>query len=209
MDENNEILSQESIGAITVEESQSPKPDSLKKEDAQDSSVPHEMVQGMQSLLQDMHILKQDFDTKVKYDESKERLIDSLHRELQGYREGLHFRILRPVFVDLMTLHDDFDKLIENIPSDADGTPHRVTQNLKMFLETIEEILSRNGAEAFTTDEDIFSPSKQRNLRVIPTSDPEQDKHIARRVRKGFVYEGKLLRPEVVEIYKYVPSTLS
>src|SRR5258708_17487380 len=69
----------------------------------------------LQQLLHDMQNLRQDFDTKIKYDESKERQVDSLHQELQGYREGLHFKILKPVFIDLIAMHDDLDKLIESM----------------------------------------------------------------------------------------------
>ncbi len=51
-----------------------------------------EVTRSLQLLMVEMQRLREDFDTKVKYDESKERLIDSLHRELQVYREGLHFK---------------------------------------------------------------------------------------------------------------------
>src|SRR5437879_2106397 len=71
--------------------------------------------QGMQQLLTTMQGLKQDFETKVKYDESKERMIDTLHSELQSYREGLHFKILRPLFIDLISLYDDINNITDNM----------------------------------------------------------------------------------------------
>ncbi len=52
--------------------------------------------QAILPLLVELRELRQDFDTKIKYDESKERQVDSLHRELQSYREGLHFKIYAP-----------------------------------------------------------------------------------------------------------------
>ena len=158
-------------------------------------------IQSLQPLLTEMYMLRQDFDTKVKYDESKERLIESLHRELQVYRDGLHFRVLRPVFTDLISLHDDIGKVLDTLSDSAESV-----QRLRMFQETVEEILHRQGVELFTLAEELFLPSKQRNQRVIPTSDIAQDRHIARRIRKGFEYEGKLLRPEIVETYKYVAA---
>ncbi|MFL5627805.1 MAG: nucleotide exchange factor GrpE, partial [Ktedonobacteraceae bacterium] len=168
---------------------------------------PLEVTQNIQSLLKEMHSLRQDFEAKVKYDESKERVIESLHRELLLHREGLHFRVLRPIFTDLVTLYDDMGKLIDGMFNSSSAIPDQVMQHLVIFQEAIEEILRRNGVEAFTMEEEIFLPNRQRNLRIIPTSDPAQDKHIARRVRQGFEYEGKLLRHEIVEVYKYMPTS--
>jgi len=160
----------------------------------------------LQLLMSEMQHLREDFDTKVKYDESKERLIDSLHRELQAYREGLHFKILRPLFIDLIAMYDDLGKLIDAMLSKTPATTSsQALQSMESFQETIEEILRRNGADAFTVEENTFVASKQRILRVVDTTDPAQDKQVVRRVRKGFEYEGRILRPEVVEMYKYNP----
>jgi molecular chaperone GrpE len=156
------------------------------------------------TLLVEMQGLKQDFETKIQYDESKDHLIDTLHKELQSYREGLHFKILRPIFIDLISMYDDLHRVRNAIPSDVES---QELQNLQSFQETIEEILHRNGVDAFVEEEDIYIASKQRILKTSQTSDPTLDRHIARRVRKGFVYDNKLLRPEIVEIYKYaLPS---
>lgn len=159
----------------------------------------------LRQLIEEMHMLRQDFDTKIKYDESKERQVDSLHRELQTYREGLHFKILRPLFIDLIAVHDDLGKLIESTPNEE---PHSAVaqsiKNLASFQETIEEILRRNGVEAFCLEGNIYNTAKQRALQAQETTDPTLDKQIARRVRKGFEYEGRLLRPELVVTYKAV-----
>ena len=63
--------------------------------DGTDAASGAEIVKGMQQLMAEMHNLKEDFETKVKYDESKERLIDSLHQELQAYRRQQEEKNLR------------------------------------------------------------------------------------------------------------------
>ncbi len=166
-----------------------------------------EVKQRMQGLLGEMENLRQDFETKVKYDESKQYLIDTLHRELQVYREGLHFRILRPIFLDLITMYDDLGKLLDSMPRDSITSSNVTLQNLASFQDTIEEILRRNGVQTFAVPENVFLASRQRIQKLVPIPDPAMDKQIARRVRKGFEYEGKLLRPETVEVYKYTPPT--
>lgn len=163
------------------------------------------MTKGMQELVIEMQGLRQDFDTKLKYDESKERQVDSLHQELQAYRAGLHFKILRPLFVDLIALHDDLDKMVESMTMQGQAEPaDRTVRNLRSFQETIEEILRRNGVEVFTVDGDEYLANRQRALQVVDTADPALDKRIARRMRKGFEYENKVLRPELVLVYRVV-----
>lgn len=184
-------------------------------EDEQDKTVvdipslrsPAEADPHIQLLLNEMHLLRQDFDTKVKYDESKERMIESLHRELQTYREGLHFRLLRPMFTDLITLYDEIGKLIDNMARESVGNIEQLVANLTVFQETIEETLRANGVESFNMEGASFISNRQRILKVIPAFDPAWDRQIARRVRKGFIYGDIVLRPEVVEIYKYMPAT--
>jgi molecular chaperone GrpE len=163
-------------------------------------------VPDLQPLLEEITRLRHDFDTKVKYDESKERLIDSLHRELQAHREGLTFRILRPLLLDLISLYDEFDTFSSYTRLQETPEAVKLFGHMHVFQENIEDILYRHGVEVFIVEQETFLPSQQRNIRTIPTTEQAQDKHIARRVRQGFRYEEKVLRPEMVEIYKYVPS---
>jgi len=168
-----------------------------------DAGKSADLVEMAQSLLTEMQELRHDFDTKIKYDETKERQLDTLHKELQTYREGLHFKILRPLFIDLIAMHDDLDKLIEGLSStENEQMLARMIDNLRSFQETVEDILVRNGVELYNLDGDTYVPNKQRVLQVVNTTDPAQDKLIARRLRKGFEYDGRVLRPELVTLFR-------
>ncbi len=162
--------------------------------------------ESIQLLMYEMQRLREDFDTKVKYDVSKERMIDSLHRELQSYREGMHFKILRPLFMDLISIHDDLGGLLEHILKE-NGVSRQMLRSLESFQESIEETLQRNGVEVFSTEGEVFVAGKQRALKVVDTDDPALDKQVARRLRKGFEYDGKVLRPEIVEVYRTISRT--
>jgi molecular chaperone GrpE len=168
-----------------------------------------EIACGVSELLAEMQRLRQDFETKVKYDESKERLIDALHKELQSYREGLHFKILRPILIDLIAMYDDLSKVVDALSTKSSESTSLEIQNLQSFQDTIEEILRRNGVSLFEVEEDLFQGSRQRILRTVETGDTALDKRIARRVRKGFAYENRVLRPEIVEVYKYLAAATS
>lgn len=163
--------------------------------------------QALGVLLEEMHALRQDFTTKIKFDESKERQMQMMHAELQAYREDLHFRILRPLFADLIGLHDQLSQMM---PASQEAESDESTRGLRRLLvslqESIEDTLQRNGVESYTSPEDVVVPARQLVLKVIKTSDQSLENKIARRLRKGFQYEGKILRPEWVEVYRCISA---
>jgi molecular chaperone GrpE len=167
----------------------------------------HQLEQGLQQLQAEIQHLRQDFETKLMYDESKERQITSLHQELQGHREGLHFRLLRPLLMDLIAMYDDLVRWVNDLPSGGDAPDTtRMAKNLLSFQDSIIETLQRQNVEPYNAPEETYVAGRQRVVKAIDTTDPQLDKKIARRVRQGFEYEGKVIRPEWVEAYKYTPA---
>lgn len=155
--------------------------------------------------------LQQGFDAKVKYDNSKDRTIQALHKELQDHREGLHFKILRPLFMDLIALYDDLGNVIKHIKSDVadDNAPaQKAIKALQSFQESVEDTLYRHGVESFEQEGDQFSGQRQRAIKTEPTNQADLDRLVAQRLRKGFEYDGRLLRPEMVATFKFTESDL-
>ena len=198
--QNDHSWSQSSLTDLSVSldlELQKIPPSDVGQQDSVDVAI------NIQQLMGEVQRLREDFETKVKYDESKERMIDTLHKELQSYREGLHFKILYPVFMDLINMYDDLERILENVATQESGISLAMLRNLQSFKDTIEEALNRYEVQAFSVEEDVLVSGKQRILKVIEVGNPAQDRHIARRVRKGFGYGDRVLRPEVVEIYRF------
>ena len=130
----------------------------------------------IQQLQDEMRGLREDFETKLMYDGNKQRLIDSLHSELEGYREGLHFKILRPIFLDMIDMHDDLGKLADALPTRyGEAVLEDMLNNLRSFQETIEEILERNGVAVSNAEGDTFVSGRQRAIKALDTSDPMLD----------------------------------
>ena len=68
---------------------------------------------------------------------SRERVVDRLHAELQEYKQDLLLKVQRPIFIDLIQLHDDIGKMIEaRAPDDAE--PERAAA-LRGILESIPD----------------------------------------------------------------------
>src|SRR5262249_13351596 len=56
--------------------------------------------------------LQAQFDREVRAESTREKVVDRLHAELQEYKQDLLLGVLRPVFVDLIQLHDDIGKMV-------------------------------------------------------------------------------------------------
>jgi molecular chaperone GrpE len=139
---------------------------------------------------------------------SRERIVDRLHAELQEYKQDLLLKVQRPIFVDLIQLHDDLGKMIEaRAPADADPDRAAVLRGILESIQTaIEDILYRQGVEPFSVEGNVFDPRRQRAVSTTATEDPSLNKRIATRLRRGFQAGEKVIRPEIVSVYTVRPA---
>jgi molecular chaperone GrpE len=142
------------------------------------------------------------FEREVRAEATREKVVDRLHAELQEYKQDLLLGVLRPVFVDLIQLHDDIGKMVA-----AEGSPEgevrRLLDTMASFQQAIEDILYRQGVEPFVQESAGFDPRRQRAIATVPTDDPNLARTIAVRHRKGFQTQNgdRVIRPEVVSVY--------
>jgi molecular chaperone GrpE len=140
---------------------------------------------------------------ELRAEVARERVIDRLHAELQEYKQDLLLKVQRPLFIDLIQLHDDVGKMIE--AQEAEGAePDRgsvVRGVLEPIQTAIEDILYRQGVEPFAVEGDGFDPRRQRAVATVATADAWRNKTIAVRLRKGFQAGEKLIRPEIVSVF--------
>lgn len=141
--------------------------------------------------------LQATLDREARAEATREKVVDRLHAELQEYKNDLLLKILRPVFIDLVQLHDDMGKMVE-AQSESAGEVSRLLGN---YQQGIEDILYRQGVEPFSTADDTFDPRRQRAVQTVATDEPDQNKRVAARLRKGFQHGDKVIRPELVSVY--------
>ena len=121
---------------------------------------------------------------------------------MQEYKQGLILGILRPVFVDLIQLHDDIGKMADaSTPADPRARGRPPARPDAGYQQGIEDILYRQGVEVYAEEGDAFDPRRQRALSTVATDDPALNKKVAARLRKGFRAGDKVIRPEMVTVY--------
>jgi molecular chaperone GrpE len=140
------------------------------------------------------------FERELRAEATRERTVDRLHAELQDYKQDFLLKVQRPIFIDLIQLHDDIGKMVDARTSGDLGAI------LAPIQTAIEDILYRQGVEPFIVEGTEFDPRKQRAVSTEPTDDPALNKRVAARLRKGFVSGEKLIRPEIVTVFTFRPT---
>jgi molecular chaperone GrpE len=156
----------------------------------------------LQTMAERLARLESRFDDKIKNDAAREAIVQRLHSEVQEYRTDLLLKVLRPVLLDLISLHDEMSQALASPgPEDAGSSRERAERLLARFQQEVVDILYRQGVECFVQEGEQFDPRRQRANRTLPAPAPEREGQIAARLRPGFATGERILRPELVAVY--------
>ncbi|QEH37746.1 Protein GrpE [Aquisphaera giovannonii] len=153
------------------------------------------------ALEQKFSTLQAIFDREVRAETARERVVDRLHAELQEYKQDLLLKVQRPIFIDLIQLHDDIGKMADAQPAEDEARSAAVRGAFESIRTAIEDILYRQGVEPYRNEAEEFDPRRQRAVTTVPTDLPEQTRTVAVRHRPGFQAGDKVIRPEIVSVY--------
>src|SRR5438270_10906310 len=132
-----------------------------------------------------------------------QQLFDSLHAELLKYRDNfLHESLQKPFIHDLVYLYDHLNGLYEQLSTAAQekGKRSRVAQwrdDLEHAIHSLVEILHRFDVKEIEPRERV-DRAFHRVINYEPADFPEEDGTIVMRMKRGFVWREKLIRPEEV-----------
>jgi molecular chaperone GrpE (heat shock protein) len=163
------------------------------------------LINRLDGLQDSMNQLAGEFQAKLKYDAHKERIIDSLHQELQEYKNDIVKKHLMSVLMDVIKVIDDIRKWMRHYRSLDSETrdPVKIFKFLETIPSDLEDIFYWQGVKSFICPGDGFDPTRQRAAKKVATTDPAKDKKVAESLRYGYEWEGKVIRPEMVAVYDY------
>ncbi len=156
--------------------------------------------------------LSNEFQSKLKYDQHKEQIIDQLHHELQGYKHDLQKKLLQPIIMDIIKIRDDMKKLVQHYRTQETQEFSEMDQNkfleiMDSFSSDLKDTLYRQRVEPFHCSEKLFNPSLQKAIKKTDTNDVSKDRMVNNAIRSGYEWDGKVLLPELVEVYSYTEKT--
>jgi molecular chaperone GrpE (heat shock protein) len=142
-------------------------------------------------------------------------MFDALHGELKGYKDDFMLdAAVRPVVRDLITLYDDNQEILRQVRAAIAEDPHgssalldHLSQNLEHHGHYIREVLERMEVRPLEPHTGTLDKRNQRVVAREPADSEEEDLQIVRSVRPGFLWRGKVVRPEEVVIRKWGITT--
>jgi molecular chaperone GrpE (heat shock protein) len=130
-----------------------------------------------------------------KTETTTKKLFDSLHEELIGYRDNFLLEALHKPFIrDLIALFDDLTKLSMQMKA---GAAESWRDNLENAIHSLLEVLHRLEVTEVEPQERV-DLSCHRVVATEPADFPEEDGVIIQRIKRGFSWRGRILRPEEV-----------
>lgn len=172
---------------------------------------------GVEKIQQELAELKDSFETKLQYDESKQVVIDRQHEELERYRRDAANKVTRAIIMDIITEIDGAERTAQHLTQEPLPDPENCTQEdivkliaqvkklqklVGSFSENLRDILENYDVFAYQSEVGArFDGKLHSALETIPTEDPELVRTIERSIRWGFSLNDKVLRPEKVAVY--------
>ena len=165
------------------------------------------VVEQLSGLSRQVEQLSQDFESKLKYDSHKEKIIDSLHGELQEHKDGLLKKHIQSMVMDIVKVIDDVRKIVRHYREKdlSESDLPKILDILEDLPSDLEDAFSFQGIRPYTCEGDTFNPARQRVLQKIDTEDESLDKKVAKRLLPGYEWDDNILRLEMVGVYTFKP----
>ena len=101
---------------------------------------------------------------------------------------------------ELLTVLDSFDIAFDFVPDDLKG--HKWIHGTEQIRAQLFDVLRREGVEVIKTDGEMFNPEKHESVEEVASDKLEG--RIVEEVQKGYVLNGKVIRPARAEVAKKI-----
>jgi molecular chaperone GrpE (heat shock protein) len=154
----------------------------------------------------DSHLL-QKIDASVEDQLSLAKLsfgiLGRISDQLKQQAEESLVRVQRPIFLELVLLHDNLERAIEWARGSGELSVKDVVSRLEILRIELLEILFRKDVRPFEEHPASLDPKLHRTMKTLPTAELNENNTVAQILRTGFFWGERVLRPEEVVIKKY------
>lgn len=132
----------------------------------------------------------------------KDATIAALHDDLQKSLKGVNIAALRPMFMRL-------GRIVAKISEDLETAERDENESLAVYLDAYRiEVINTLGDMGLVEEPetDLTDPprvdTKSQRIRAVVEGEPEMHQRIAKVVSPAFSFEGALIVPELVDVYR-------
>ncbi len=159
------------------------------------------ILSAMSQIATEFSNLNRTIESRISYDETKEKAFDRLYTELDELKKNYSYEQLRPFYIDLILLFDRIENIRQSEAGSGDSPV--IPDFIATLADELLEILYRREIEIINNTSPVFDPSFQLALSIQPTTSADENNLVARVIRRGFRYRDRILRPEEVIVKKF------
>jgi molecular chaperone GrpE len=181
-----------------MEESQAPETETaIENEVIEEAVVPDEDKAELTKLLED---------ARAKADEHWDQLmrtraeIDNLRKRNQRDLENAHKYALEKISQDMLQVWDSLE-LGYQAAQDEGADIDKIREGTELTLKLLVDVMSRHGIEQVNPEGEAFNPEYHQAMSMQERDDVEPNTVVAV-VQKGYLLNGRLLRPAMVMVSK-------
>nr|WP_072537012.1 nucleotide exchange factor GrpE [Anaerococcus mediterraneensis] len=177
-------------------------PDEPSKIDEKTFELVENMLANQANAMAKLDDLTKLFERKISVSASQDKIIASMHKELEEYKNDLYFNMIKPILDDIINTRDSILRISRtNIDKGLTEIP---IKTLSDYSFDLEEILMKNGVEVFARSEgDEFSPQEAQLVEKVYTNDENLNHKIAKVLSDGYKYNDRILSRQRVNVYFY------
>ncbi len=170
------------------------------------SAPSEDELQELRETVSEIHRVLSDF---AERGSAQEKVFDTLHSELQDYKNDFIYEHLKPVLWPLLFLFDSLEQYAREIVARAASTgghqvdAKEVLDHLKFFRGQLVESLRICEVTPMRQPTGALDPKCHKGIGVEPVLEASEDSTIRRVVRTGWFLNGKVLRHAEVIVGKY------
>lgn len=177
-------------------------PDEPSKIDEKTFELVENMLANQANAMAKLDELTKLFERKILVSASQDKIIASMHKELEEYKNDLYFNMIKPILDDIINTRDSILRISRtNIDKGLTEIP---IKTLSDYSFDLEEILIKNGVEVFArSEDDEFSPQEAQLVEKVYTNDESLNHKIAKVLSDGYKYNDRILSRQRVNVYFY------
>ena len=120
---------------------------------------------------------------------------ENFRRRTSKEKEELSAVIKQEILKDMLPLLDNFERAMAAETKDAEA----FQKGVDMIYTQLQEVMKKNGLEPIETAGQKFDPNFHQAVMRVQNEDLEDD-DIAQELQKGYMVEGRVIRPSMVQV---------
>ena len=140
--------------------------------------------------------------------EERDKVLLSYEEKLGSIEEDYSDAILLPYLRKLARAYVDVSQAYDEIKEEItdENMREEYASVISLAIEATQLLLDTAGVIIVEDVSDTYDIKTNRLMKMVSTEDETLDKKVAFRYTAAYLYEGKLLYPSRVDVYKYTPK---